>query len=411
MTGEKIFKPCRLCANDGLFLIMSFGKTPLADRLLSADELGQKEPEAPLELAFCPRCYLVQITETVSPEILFAQRYPYFSSSSESYLAHSRKNATEIMASRKLHAKSLALEIASNDGYMLKNFRERGIPVMGIDPAKPPAMAAMKAGIPTHNVFFDKRFARRLAKEGSLADVVIANNVLAHVADLNGFVEGISVVLKDEGMAVIEVPYLADMIEGCEFDTVYHQHLCYFSATALDRLFRAHSLFLSHIKRIPVHGGSVRLYVEPRENPDDSVISMLEREDSLGIHDMDFYRSFAARARSLRKDLVDMLRGLKNKGKKIVGYGAAAKAATLLSYCGIGQNFLEYIVDAQPFKHGLYMGGNHLPVFSTRRLMEDMPDYVLLLAWNLADEILAQQEPYRRSGGRFIIPIPELRVI
>jgi SAM-dependent methyltransferase len=402
---------CRSCGNSELEIFLDLGNKPLSDRILTDEMLKQPEPFYPLEVSFCPQCSLVQILQTVPPEDLFADGYPYFSSFIPSLLAHAKENVLDLIQSRKLGTSSFIIELASNDGYLLKNYVEAGIPVLGIDPAPGQAEAAENIGVPTLNAFFTMDLAAKLQNEGQQADVVHANNVLAHVADTNGFIEGIRTLLKADGVAVIEVPYLKDLIDHCEFDTIYHEHMCYFSVTALDYLFRSHSLFLNEVRRIPIHGGSLRLYIEHQESVGQSVKKLLSEEKALKMDKIDYYRDFTHKVEKLKEDLVQLLGSLKAQGKKIAAYGAAAKGSTMINYVGIGNEFIDFVVDRNTHKHGKYMPGKHLPIFGTEKLLESMPDYVLILAWNFADEIMQQQKEFAARGGKFIVPISKPKIV
>ncbi len=402
---------CRSCGGERLDTFLDLGTTPLADRLVPPRAFDLPELRAPLRVAICADCSLVQITETVEPEILFADDYCYFSSFSQTLLDHSRANVMDLIARRHLGPDSLVVELASNDGYLLKTYVEQNIPVLGIDPADGPAEAARRIGVPTMNAFFTLDLARSLAAEGRLADVVHANNVLAHVADTNGFVAGIRTILKEDGVACLEAPYVKPLIDHVEFDTIYHQHLCYFSVTALDILFRRHGLYLNEIKHLDIHGGSLRLYVERRERVGASVKEQKALEIELGLNSLSYFQSFSQSVSRLRTDLLDLLHSLKAQGKTIAAYGAAAKGTTLLNYAGIDTSILDFVVDRNVHKLGKRMPGCKLPILPTEALLERRPDYVLLLAWNFADEILAQQQAYRDIGGRFISPVPVPRIL
>lgn len=401
---------CRSCDRDGLVDILSLGVTPLANALLGEAQLAESEERFPLDLALCSDCSLVQITETVPPEKLFRD-YVYFSSFSEGALRNAEAAVGRACERQQLGPDSLVVEVASNDGYLLQYYKRRGIPVLGIEPARNIAAVAIEKGIPTISEFFGRELSESLIAEGRRADVIHANNVLAHVADFNGFIAGFATLLKPDGVAIIEVPYLHDFLENVEFDTIYHEHLCYFSVTALERAFGRHDLAIVDVEWIPIHGGSLRVYASKKPaRVSEAVTTLLAKERAWGVAEPATYRAFAERTQALRTKLRDLLADLKGRGHSIVAYGASAKGSTLLSYCGIGKETLDYVIDRSTVKQGRYTPGTHLPIYSPERLCE-RPDYVLLLTWNFADEIMAQQAAYRAAGGKFIIPVPEPRIV
>jgi SAM-dependent methyltransferase len=390
--------------------VLSLGTTPLANALLMQADLARPEPRFPLDVVFCAECALVQITERVAPERLFSE-YAYFSSFSDTVVAAAKDLAGRLVAERALGKSSLVIEIASNDGYLLQHYRAAGVPVLGIEPAANIAKRANERGIPTRCKFFGLETARALVREGMRADILHANNVLAHVPDLNGFVAGIAALLKPQGIAVIEVPYVRDLIDNCEFDTIYHEHLCYFSVNSLEVLFRRHGLGLASVERIPIHGGSLRIFAAPGGKSGATTAKLMDEERGAGMLEHAYYAGFGARVEKLRHDLVALIRRLKSEGGRLAAYGASAKGSTLLNYFGIGAAELEYIVDRSTEKQGRFTPGTHLPILPPEQLLRDRPDYLLLLSWNFLDEILRQQAEYRARGGKFIVPIPEVRVV
>ncbi|MBN1479168.1 methyltransferase domain-containing protein [candidate division KSB1 bacterium] len=403
-----IIKKCRSCQYEHLEPILNLGETCFGG-LLSEDQ-DEDTMTAPLVLVFCPHCSLVQINATMPREILLLHDSAYYFPSSPAKLNYFREIAQRIIACRRLSANSLVIETAGKEGYALQSFVEKGIQTIGIVPDAAAAKTAMRRGINTLNTFFSRQLAETLRDRGKRADIFIANNLPA-VPDLNDTVDGLKTILKNDGLAVVEVPYLLGMIDNNQFDMICHQRLSYFTATSLDRLFRRHGLYLNHLEQTALHGGSLRVFVEPIENVQESVRIRLDFENGRGINTMQPYAEFADNVQRVRRSLKTVLLDLKESGQRIVGYGAGARATTLLNYCGIDQAILDYIVDMNPLKQGHFMCGSHLPVYSPNKLVEDMPGYVVILALNYANEIIHQQQTYYLRGGEFIIPVPSPSII
>jgi SAM-dependent methyltransferase len=403
---------CRSCGSAELRSFLDLGHTPLPDALVDPAADRSQEEWFPLAVAFCPGCTLVQITEEVSAEKMFVDNYHYYSSFSDHLLKHSRDHALGLVETRGLGDDSLVVELASNDGYLLKNFVEVGVPVLGIDPSPGPAAAAIEAGVPTLREFFGVDLAQRLVDEGRRADVIIANNVMAHVPDLNGFVAGMKLLLADDGLITVENPYVGDLVDHCEFDTIYHEHYCYFSCTSVQALMRRHGLWLNDVEYFEnLHGGTLRWHIGHRDRRSDTLAEYLRLEQERGLTGADPYLAFADRVRRVCTDLADLIGTLRAEGRSVAAYGAAAKGAMMLNHAGLGTALVEFVVDRNPHKQGKLMPGTHQPVLSPDALVTERPDYVLLLAWNFRDEIMAQQSDYLDGGGRFIVPVPTPEVV
>lgn len=405
---------CRFCGTPLIYEMVDLGMSPLCESNLRADQLNHMEPFYPLKVWICNNCFLAQLEEYVSPEEIFSE-YGYFSSFSDSWLQHA-KNYTELMIDRfKLDTKCQVIEIASNDGYLLQYFAEKGIPIHGVEPAKNIAAAAIEKGIPTISEFFGVKLANKMKKNGLQADLLLGNNVLAHVPDINDFVGGMKIVLKANGVITMEFPHLMRLVEGNQYDTIYHEHFSYLSLLAVDKIFRAHELTVFDVDEIETHGGSLRIYARHANEENVEVSSrvgaLIDREIQAGYDKIQTYVTFSETVKKTKWKLLEILIDIKLKGKRIVGYGAPGKGNTLLNYCGIRSDFLDYTVDRNPYKHGRYTAGTHIEIMPPEKIDSDRPDYVLILPWNLKDEIIRQLSYIKEWGGKFIVPIPEAEII
>jgi SAM-dependent methyltransferase len=405
--------PCRFCGAQLRHTFVDLGMSPLCESFLEADRANAMEAFFPLHVYVCEECLLVQLQEYVTPAEIFTE-YAYFSSFSDAWLAHCRDYVTMISERLNLSSDSLVVELASNDGYLLQWFVERGVPVLGIEPALNVAAVAVEKGIPTVTEFFGTQLASRLAGEGTTADLVLGNNVLAQVPDLNSFVEGIKLILKPAGVVTIEFPHLQRLIEGNQFDTIYHEHFSYFSLLSVERIFDAHGLRIFDVDELWTHGGSLRIYAGHAGNEalveSSALTELRRREMDLGYTDMATYGAFDEQARETKRKLLAYLIDAKRAGKTIAGYGAPGKGNTLLNYCGIRTDFVDFTVDRNPYKHGRVLPGTHIPIFPPEKIAEARPDVILILPWNLKDEIIRQLDYARAWGVEFVVPIPEVTI-
>ena len=405
---------CRSCGSELRQVFLDLGLSPLANSYLKEEDLQREEPRFPLRVYVCGECFLVQLEEWESPENIFGD-YAYFSSYSESWLRHAKTYVGDMVGRFGINSKSKVVEIASNDGYLLQYFVERGVPVLGIEPARNVAAVARDKGIPTRVDFFGEATARTLRREGLRADLLIGNNVLAHVPNLNDFVSGLRILLADQGIITMEFPHLMRLCEDCQIDTIYHEHFSYFSFLAAEKIFATHGLTLFDVEELPTHGGSLRIFAQHkakgRHPTSRRVRDLRKRETDAGYGRLDGYSAFEERALRTREKLIEFLVDAKRAGKRVVGYGAPAKGNTLLNYCGLTSDHIEYTVDRSPHKQGRFLPGTHIPIHEPERISVTKPDYILILPWNLQDEIIEQLSFARSWGAQFVVPIPEPRIV
>lgn len=404
---------CRFCDTALTQTFVNLGMSPLCEDFVKPGKLNEMERFYPLHVYVCPECFLVQLEEFVSPEEIYRD-YSYFSSYSDSWLDHSRRYTEHIIGRLDLNKGSLVAELASNDGYLLQFFRQKQIPVLGIEPAHTVAAAAREKGITTESKFFGNSVVTDLIERYGRPDLLIGNNVLAHVPDINDFVSAMKKFLKEDGVITMEFPHLLKLIEGNQFDTIYHEHFSYLSFTTVNRIFAHHDLILFDVEELPTHGGSLRIYAKHREDAtkriSSSVAALLASEYEAGMNDLEFYADFTEKVMNTKWNILEFLITARRKGKTVVGYGAPGKAATLLNYCGIREDYIDYTVDRNPRKHGCYMAGVHIPIYATDKIRETKPDYVFIMPWNLRIEIMESLSYIREWGGQFVVPIPEVKI-
>ena len=405
---------CRFCGTELRHTFADLGLTPLSNSYLTPEQLNQEEPVYPLHARVCHKCFLVQLEEFETPERIFSD-YAYFSSYSESWLRHARLYSETMVKRFQLNSQSQVVEIASNDGYLLQYFLKQGIPVLGIEPAANVAQAAEQKGIPTETKFFGVGLANELAVARKQADLLLGNNVLAHVPDLNDFVAGLKILLKPDGVITMEFPHLLQLIAGNQFDTIYHEHFSYFSFLTVEEVFARHGLTLFDVEELSTHGGSLRIFAQHAEKADRETTAGVEhlkrREVEAGARRLETYEAFGEKIKETKRGLLEFLKKVKSEGKSVVGYGAPAKGNTLLNYCGIGPDMIDYTVDLNPHKQGHFLPGSHIPIYSPDRIDETRPDYVMILPWNLQEEIISQLGRVRDWGCQFVVPIPSVNII
>lgn len=405
---------CLNCSNALEDTFVDLGTSPLCEEFVKPENINNGQQFYPLHAYVCDECFLVQVGEYVRPEEIYSDYY-YFSSYSDSWLAHAKEYVEMMTEKYGINRESFVVEIASNDGYLLQYFQNREIPILGVEPSDNVARVSIEKGIPTEQLFFGKNTAEELQKKYKSADLILGNNILAHVPEINEFIEGLDILLGKKGIMTFEFPHLLQLIENNQFDTIYHEHFFYFSLITVASIFEKHGMKIFDVQQLSTHGGSVRIFVTRQSNPDfqirDSVKRMVSLEEEKGFLDIDFYRGFDERVRKTKADILELLIGLKKQNKTIVGYGAPGKGNTLLNYCGIRRDFIDYTVDRNPNKQGYYLPGSLIPIFHPDKIRETEPDYVFILPWNLKDEIMQQINYVRDWGGKFIVPIPEPVII